>query len=474
MYKLIKLKELKDYRFFQNFKWDEDRCALFSRYNIIYGWNGTGKTTLCDFLKELEKGQFSEPSPKFTLLFQNTIDGKSVLGTQNNINDIPFKIRVYHNRYVQDTIAEVDKVKHIFAVGTGQNERVEEIRELKVKSRKEESDLQVQKAKLAALESQLEQLKTKKAAEIKKAANYSNAYNKHKFYAAYQALKNPEILSNDEYQKALYDIRAEKKDSIPIPTYDFIRPTVEKAIQEILEKTPTNIVIDALQKDNILHEWVEKGLDIHEKKETQTCQFCGNQISGERLEELKSYFNDEYKKLSNRIDEAINLLNDRKRQFEHAATSIPESGLFYNEFKSEVQLISIQICEIVSKNIAAISEIINILLSKKSDMINISYVTQFKQIVKKIDFNYSVFHKLIEIINSHNKKTAEFQKCIEISQKKIETHLISSFLSEMKSAERVVIEKRNEIIKLEDSITTTKKRIYELEKQVRSSQIPAE
>ena len=48
---LRKIKELKGYRFFQNFKWDESGCKLFNQNNLIYGWNGSGKTTLCDFSK---------------------------------------------------------------------------------------------------------------------------------------------------------------------------------------------------------------------------------------------------------------------------------------------------------------------------------------------------------------------------------------------------------------------------------------
>lgn len=49
MNSLLKIKDLKNYRFFQNFMWDEDNCELFSKNNLIYGWNGSGKTTLCDF-----------------------------------------------------------------------------------------------------------------------------------------------------------------------------------------------------------------------------------------------------------------------------------------------------------------------------------------------------------------------------------------------------------------------------------------
>ena len=37
MYSLRKIKELKNYRFFKDYKWDEDDCKLFKKYNLIYG-----------------------------------------------------------------------------------------------------------------------------------------------------------------------------------------------------------------------------------------------------------------------------------------------------------------------------------------------------------------------------------------------------------------------------------------------------
>lgn len=71
MYSLRKIKEINKYRFFQNYKWDEDKCKLFGKYNLIYGWNGCGKTTLCDLYRDLEVGIISEDDASFSLMFEN-------------------------------------------------------------------------------------------------------------------------------------------------------------------------------------------------------------------------------------------------------------------------------------------------------------------------------------------------------------------------------------------------------------------
>jgi len=79
---LRKIKELKGYRFFQDYRWDENSCKLFAQNNLIYGWNGSGKTTLCDFFKDLEDNSISVDHAEFSLLFEDSDTKTSVSITQ--------------------------------------------------------------------------------------------------------------------------------------------------------------------------------------------------------------------------------------------------------------------------------------------------------------------------------------------------------------------------------------------------------
>ena len=62
MYRLYKIKDLRGYRFFQNFRWDEANCRLFNQNNLIYGWNGSGKTTLLYMPGGLEQPTYLKSS----------------------------------------------------------------------------------------------------------------------------------------------------------------------------------------------------------------------------------------------------------------------------------------------------------------------------------------------------------------------------------------------------------------------------
>ena len=130
MYRLYKIKDLRGYRFFQNFRWDETNCRLFNQNNLIYGWNGSGKTTLCDFFTEIEDGQLSSADTKFSLLFEDTLSDAHSTVTPNTLPSIPYIFKVFHQNYIQDNISTVDSVKHIFSVGKEQIEKIEEIKKL--------------------------------------------------------------------------------------------------------------------------------------------------------------------------------------------------------------------------------------------------------------------------------------------------------------------------------------------------------
>lgn len=46
---------IKNYRVFQDFRWTP-ALVHFSRFNLIYGGNATGKTTLASLFRVMEKG----------------------------------------------------------------------------------------------------------------------------------------------------------------------------------------------------------------------------------------------------------------------------------------------------------------------------------------------------------------------------------------------------------------------------------
>ena len=471
---MLKIKEINGYRFFNQFRWDEQKCKPFVENNLIYGWNGSGKTTLCDFFKEIESGTITDPNVSFNLMFSNSADQSHPTIQRNQLGTIPYRFRVFYQNYGRENVTEIDRVRHIFAVGKKQKEKVDELRTLKEQERSQIALVKTRKAELDTLKQSFEQQKTAKAKVIKNAANYSNAYNKNVFYSAYSHLKKPNLLTNEDYQKAISAIHAEKRNTIPFPSFSFIQPTVKDYIYKILVETPVNATIASLKDDAPVSTWVEQGLRLHDDRKTNTCFFCGGTVTEERINRLKDHFNQSYIRLSNQIDSAVKLLNDRIQQFRDAKTNLPSAQLLYPELRDEYESSCSNALSICDLYIQALEQVAKIVTAKKSNMIDVQCAEDFLTIMSTLSFDFSVFSRLQDIINQHNEITADFQRSIQAAQKKVEQHHLSEFYSEIAKFEEDIKKKGEEFTAEDNGLKILQSTIRDLEVQVKNSQIPAD
>lgn len=54
--RISRIQKARNYRIFRNFSWPAD-LTDFARFNVIYGWNGTGKTSLSNLFRHIERRQ---------------------------------------------------------------------------------------------------------------------------------------------------------------------------------------------------------------------------------------------------------------------------------------------------------------------------------------------------------------------------------------------------------------------------------
>lgn len=475
MYRLCKIKEIKGYRFFQNFRWDDSHCDLFGKNNLIYGWNGSGKTTLCDFFKDLGQSCIPDENVSFALLFEDTETKASVTITQKNTQPVPYILKVFDQNYVQENIAKVEGVKHIFSVGKAQKEQIDSLDSLKLQLKRQMELLKDFEDEYERLKKTFEKTKTEKAKVIKDAANYAWAYHKVRFYEAYKALTEKRMLSEEEYQNALTAIRSEQREAIQVVTYSkIVQPAIKEYICDILNQTPVNAAIDELKQDTAVSSWVERGLSIHEEKKSSVCLFCGNTIPESRLEKLRAHFNKSYMELVEKIDKTINLLQEKIRQFSEARINLPNAGLFYPEFRKQYIPLQTKAEQLCDSYTAVLNGVIEILQKKKCNMIEQGYEREFLGLITSLPFDYDVFDKISTLVREHNKKADNHKHSVEVAQKKVEDHLVSQFFDEVYSQEEVITTKDKEMEEKKALLEQLKREVDVLEGRIRNSQIPAD
>jgi wobble nucleotide-excising tRNase len=97
---LTRINRITNHRIFQNFTWPAD-LPDFARFNLIYGWNGTGKTTLSNLLRHLAtRNGIDEGDAEFR------VDQHAVSNANLATAPLP-PVRVFNRQFIGASVFEV-------------------------------------------------------------------------------------------------------------------------------------------------------------------------------------------------------------------------------------------------------------------------------------------------------------------------------------------------------------------------------
>jgi wobble nucleotide-excising tRNase len=338
--RISRLTKIKRHRVFRDFVWPNELPA-FAQYNVIYGWNGSGKTTLSSLFANLqEKRTITEGEVEFELDSGNKITGGEIL-TAN----VP-PVRVFNRNFVARTIEAIGEsnVAPIYFLGVEsitQQKRVEALKTELVAAREAVTKASGDKANA---ERALDDFCIEKAKLIKEALlgspEHAN-YDKRRFREAINKLKGkspqPKALSNKEKERLRKQKELQAKPSIPkisisIPDVEGLRSRTS----DLLNRSIVSQVIDELARDPEIGAWVQQGLSLHKgERETDSCRFCGNELSADRRAELEAHFNDAFASFQRDIEQTIGDIEQQRETIRDV--TFPDESRFYDHLVGEVQ-----------------------------------------------------------------------------------------------------------------------------------------
>ena len=112
---------------FQDYSWDSE-LTDFSKANVIYAWNGTGKTTLSREMAKLNDSTDSESMKMKIKVGDKVIESLKFA-------ERPYHIEVFNRDYIDTTVSKIDSdsVEPIYAIGAEQVRINDEIKQNKSK-----------------------------------------------------------------------------------------------------------------------------------------------------------------------------------------------------------------------------------------------------------------------------------------------------------------------------------------------------
>lgn len=274
----------------------------FGIKNLIYGWNYSGKTTLSRLFAQLETKSANPDLSgcEFTL---GTSDDSI---TEKNFSRCSLSVRVFNSDFIRANLHfDGGSFNPILLLGKESEDAQRKIDELSKRIKRSDEVQRKLDGKIEGLKTRIAQAKTDTAKFIRqhlKVDPYTAAHLGQDLVAV--GVLDSQLMTEKELADAIE--LALTPDSKRPSTVEELRagPSIEDLHKEavtVLAATPSfSNTIKHLEENPAVERWVQGGLALHPG--AGTCEFCGNDLSQNRLEAFRAHFSKDLADHKERVD----------------------------------------------------------------------------------------------------------------------------------------------------------------------------
>ena len=428
---ITRISRLRDYGVFRDFTWPADLPG-FGRYNLIYGWNASGKTLLSRVFAGLQRG--SPPDCDDILL--ELSGGDRIRREDFEMARHQVAVRVFNRDFVTESVFPVDggDVSPIFVVGKESVEKQKEVEQLKRKLADAQTTLDSGRSKKQNAESALDKHCIDRATLIRETlrSSGSNPYNNYdKSYFRDRAQKMAANGDKEAHQLSASDrerLFAQHGADLKLKIYEvsYEPPNLAaltETVAQLLKTTVVSGAIQSLKDDPTLSSWVHHGLGLHQGRSSERCLFCEQPLPGSRLAELEAHFNIEYEQFLVSLDAQIATLAASSKT---ADTLVPPNRAeLYQDLVADYDAAAASLLAARDSTKKYLDSLVQALTDKKD------------RAFESLDFNVTVpdadsgaADRLSRIIRKHNQACDDFQTRVTDARKRLEANSIADALDE--------------------------------------------
>lgn len=469
---ITKITRLKHPGVLRDFTWPADLPA-FGRFNLIYGWNGSGKTTVSRVFRAIERRLAYSPG-EATL----HIDGHQATGQDFPNTTVP--VRVFNRDFVDEAVFPVSggDVPPIFVVGKESVERQKDVDRLKAEWSQKEAALQQARSAHQQAARELDRHCVDRARVIKDTLRVPgpgsyNEYNKTDYRARAERMVTSgdgpsHRLSDSDRDSLLIQHRANVKPKVASVPYRF--PSLRQLQTDaaaVISATVTSSAIESLKDDPTLSDWVRHGLGLHRSRAAETCLFCEQSLPGTRLSALESHFSAEYDRFLERLDQqraTLSNLVDEAR-----GLRLPDRMALYDDLSSNYDARRAELEDALKRVSAFVSGLLRALELKRSQPFN---SMQLEIEVPTVD--EEAISPLNEVIARHNAACDDFQVRTANARDRLAFDLIAENLDEYSRRTAAMSAASDAIGPLEQEVKRVIDEIGRLEREIVEHRQPAD
>lgn len=432
---IVRINRLKQFGIFNDF--NGTKIQTFGKYNLIYGWNGTGKSTLSNLFSCFELRSLV---PRFSAgQFSIALEDGSTI-TETTLPSSQLNIHVFNQRFIHENIDWDKSVKSILLIAKEKIDDLQKLEKLKgeLQSKKKSYDeklIDVKKQREA-----LDKFLTNAAKKMKlglQAVDTSDSYylnyDRRKLSAFIQQnsaeiFKAESVLPDD---KIIDLTNAAKPDQLPSITFastaiepDYFKKAAIR-LRDLIGTTAINQAIQRLTDNPDIREWVQTGLEIHKQHDSQSCEFCGSPVTQLRTEALAAHFSKEFTDFQNRLQNAATWIESQGAPI----NQIPAPTAFYKELSADFEKFQKEYTSAAEKINQQVQGWREALKAKITDPAKTDI--QISDVIEEDVTNFNeTLKSIIALVDKHNNKTSNFKVETSKSKVKLELHFAAAEVQE--------------------------------------------
>ncbi len=471
-----KINSIKNLGSFLNFSW-QNSCELFKRYNFIYGWNYSGKTSLSRLFRCLELKEMHKDYPK--LEFEIETDNDKI--TEFNFNNNVLLIRVFNEEFVEENFKwndENHKISPILILGKDNIELTSRLKEKENEKMNKKEEISKITREIQTFQKQHEMLLTNKASDIRRILNITNSreFDRVILENSIKDLidKLPLIILNENDLQNKLSIYGNSRnyeiiEEIKLDSNLNINELLKKVNLILSKNISTKQIIQKLKENPALNKWVKEGMELHKNEEQ--CQFCGNDLPQDLFERLNKHFSEEYNQLLNEIKSIQDAIENYKGNLTKIV--LPDKARLYEEMQDNYEKVKNCFLKTLNEILNVFDLALKKLMEKKEKPFDTVENLQITDIENKLN---SDLKKLNDLIISNKKKIIGLDEEKRKIKEKLLNHYTAIAFNELEYKKRKdeIENKKKEELKLKYEIKKIEEDISKIRSEIVNHNIAVE
>lgn len=459
---LRRLEWIKNSGIFEDYRWDAALPEL-GRINVIYGPNGSGKTSLAGALDGVRNAEDGEGYKRLSIALDDSGTQRVTAGQDDALFA---RVHVFSEHYVgrshNFTPAKADMAA-VLTIGEKPVETGKKLDELRAtlatKTEERTKAVAAERSANQAVETAYGRVSQQVVDAASRAGGRWHSRSNFSAGMVRTAFANSRAgwaqLSEPDIQAKIGIINSDKAEALPEGTLIVnASDDLQGRLSAALGTTPTTIILDTLAAHPIAATWVDEGRHLHEGIET--CIFCGSRFTDERRALIDQHFSDEVQRLQGELRALVSELSSVESRVTNALAVVPNKGLFFEDLRSRYDDIAKTLRDELTALLTWATEARGRAETKISNVLGaVEATVSAPPIVESAD--------LIKLRTEHNERVAKHDQHVQDAARAVESHYLKSAESGVEASADLAATEKATIERLDGVLTDIRAEITSLE-----------